>query len=97
MKWFKPIIEALKEIGGSGTPREVREGIAVDLNLSEEELAETRGKTKTKKFDNNVAFARNYLVYEGMIDKSERGKWTLTELGAKIKMTDELAQRIFIK
>ena len=97
IKWFKPIIEALKEIGGSGTPREVRERIAVDLNLSEEELAETRGKTKTKKFDNNVAFARNYLVYEGMIDKSERGKWTLTELGAKIKMTDELAQRIFIK
>lgn len=97
IKWFKPIIEALKEIGGSGTPREVRERIAVDLNLSEEELAETRGKTKTKKFDNNVAFARNYLVYEGMIDKSERGKWPLTELGAKIKMTDELAQRIFKK
>lgn len=97
LKWFKPIIEALKEIGGSGTPQEVREKIAVDLNLSEEELTETRGKTKTKKFDNNVAFARNYLVYEGMIDKSERGKWTLTELGAKIKMTDELAQRIFIK
>lgn len=97
LKWFKPIIEALKEIGGSGTPQKVREKIAVDLNLSEEELTETRGKTKTKKFDNNVAFARNYLVYEGMIDKSERGKWTLTELGAKIKMTDELAQRIFIK
>ena len=32
IKWFKPIIEALKEIGGSGTPREVRERIAVDLN-----------------------------------------------------------------
>lgn len=97
LKWFKPILEALKEIGGSGTPQEVRDKIAADLNLSEEELTETRGKTKTKKFDNNVAFARNYLVYEGMIDKSERGKWTLTELGAKIKMTDELSQRIFIK
>lgn len=97
LKWFKPILEALKEIGGSGTPQEVRDKIAADLNLSEEELTETRGKTKTKKFDNNVAFARNYLVYEGMIDKSERGKWTLTELGEKIKMTNELAQRIFIK
>ena len=97
LKWFKPILEALKEIGGSGTPQEVRDKIAADLNLSEEELTETRGKTKTKKFDNNVAFARNYLVYEGMIDKSERGKWALTELGEKIKMTDELAQRIFIK
>lgn len=97
LKWFKPILEALKEIGGSGTPQEVRDKIAADLNLSKEELTETRGKTKTKKFDNNVAFARNYLVYEGMIDKSERGKWKLTELGAKINMTDELAQRIFIK
>lgn len=97
LKWFRPILEVLKEIGGSGTPQEVRDKIAADLNLSEEELTETRGKTKTKKFDNNVAFARNYLVYEGMIDKSERGKWTLTELGEKIKMTDELAQRIFIK
>jgi 5-methylcytosine-specific restriction protein B len=35
------------------------------LNLPDEVVNETRGKTAVKKFDNEVAFARNYLVMRG--------------------------------
>lgn len=95
LKWFEPLIKALKTLGGSAAPNEVRDQIAKDLNLSEDVLTERRGKTQTKKFDNELAFARTYLVYEGLIDKSERGIWALTEAGKEVKMDMYLASDIF--
>ena len=55
------------------------------------------GKTQTNKFANEVAFARNYLAYEGIIDKSERGIWALTEKGMNCEMTEQYASDIFQK
>ncbi|MDQ0257510.1 5-methylcytosine-specific restriction protein B [Evansella vedderi] len=97
LKWFVPLINALKALGGSGTPAEVRQQIASDLNLTGEFLGETRGKSGVKKFDNEVAFARNYLVYEGYIDNSIRGTWSLTEIGRTADMNDDIASDIFLK
>lgn len=95
LKWFEPLLEALKALGGAAAPNEVRDQIAKNLKLSEEVLSERRGKTQTKKFDNELAFARNYLVYEGYIDKSERGVWALTDEGREVKMDLNLAGEIF--
>ena len=33
LKWFVPVIDALRKLGGSATPEEVRNQIAADLNL----------------------------------------------------------------
>ncbi len=60
-------------------------------------INETRGKTKVNKFENEVAFARNYLVGAGYIDKSVRGVWTLTEAGKSVELTAEMASDIFKK
>ena len=97
LKWFKPLINALKELGGSATPEHARQQIISDLNLPDEIINETRGKTGVKRFDNEVAFARNYLAYEGYIDKSIRGVWSLTEKGLTSPFTDDMASEIFIK
>jgi 5-methylcytosine-specific restriction protein B len=97
LKWFVPLIDALKELGGSATPEQARNRIISDLNLSDEIINETRGKTAIKKFDNEVAFARNYLAYEGYIDKSIRGVWTLTKKGHTEPITEEIASEIFLK
>ncbi len=97
LKWFAPIIEALRKLGGVGTPEEVRKQIIADMALTDEIVNETRGKSKVKKFDNEVAFARNYLAYEGFIDKSERGLWKLTERGKTEPMDEEIASDIFYK
>ncbi len=97
LKWFAPIIEALRKLGGDGTPEEVRKQIIADMALTDEIVNETRGKSEVKKFDNEVAFARNYLAYEGFIDKSERGLWKLTERGKTEPMDEELASDIFNK
>lgn len=97
LKWFKPLLEALKELGGSGTPSDVRRKIIEDEKLSEEDISEVRGKSEVNKFANELAFARNYLVYEELIDGSERGIWKITEAGRNIEMTEEEASRIFSK
>lgn len=95
LHWMKPIIIALKELGGQGKPQEVRSIIAKNEHLTEEELSETRGKNNVNKFENEVAFARNYLVSGGYLDKSVYGMWKLTEQGWNVDMTDELASDIF--
>lgn len=97
IQWFAPLINALRELGGSATPEKARDQIARDLNLGSDVVTETRGKTGGKKFDNEVAWARNYLAYEELIDKSVRGVWTLTPKGMEVEMTDEIASEIFFK
>lgn len=95
LRWMKPILVALRELGGSGKPQEVRAIIAKNENLSPEELAETRGKNGVNKFENEVAFARNYLVKSGYLENKTYGIWSLSAEGKKVEMTDELASAIF--
>lgn len=97
LRWFEPIVTALKQLGGRANPKDVREKIAVNLKLSKEDLLQTRGKSNANKFANEVQFARNYLAYEGIIDKSERGIWSLTEKGYVCEMTEQYASDIFRK
>ena len=97
LQWFEPLLTALKDLGGSATPDKVRSQIIINLGLSDDEINKTRGRTEHKKFDNEVAWARNYLAYDGYIDKSVRGVWALTEKGSTATMTHELASEIFKK
>lgn len=97
LRWFNPLIQALRDLGGSATPVEARNKIIENEHLSYEEVNITRGKNNVNKFENEVAFARNYLVNAGYIDKSVYGVWTLTEAGKTVEMTDDLASDIFKK
>lgn len=95
LRWFAPLIQALRDLGGSGTPTEARAKIIENEQLSEDEINQTRGKNNVNKFENEVAFARNYLVNAGYIDKSVYGIWTLTAAGKSVDMTSEMASDIF--
>lgn len=95
LRWFKPLIQALRDLGGSGTPAQARQKIAENEKLTDEEISIKRGKNNANKFENEVAFARSYLVKTGYIDKSVYGIWTLTDAGKNVEMTDELASEIF--
>lgn len=94
LKWFRPVIEALQELNGSGTPAEVRSVIIKNENVSDEILSEKRAKSNQNKFDNEIAWARKYLVDGGYIDNTVHGIWTLTPAGKEVTMTDELATEI---
>ena len=97
LRWFEPLIQALKDLNGAASPEAVRNQIIANLNLPDDIVNETRGKTGSKKFDNEVAFARQYLVFEEIIDSSVYGLWALTEKGKTTSMTLELASKIFYK
>jgi len=95
LRWFKPLLQALRELGGAATPTEARNKIIENEHLTEEETSVSRGRNNVNKFENEVAWARSYLVQSGYIDKSVIGVWKLTEAGMTVDMTDELASRIF--
>ncbi len=95
LRWFAPIIKALRELGGSATPEEVKSKIIENEKVTEEELKQTIGKKNINKFDDEVLWARNYLVSADYIDKSVKGVWTLTESGMTVDMNIELASCIF--
>ena len=97
LKWFKPIILALRDLAGSATPQDTRKRIIENEHLTEEETSETRGKSNVNRFENEVAFARNYLVYGGYVDNSTHGVWKLTDAGWKVDMTESLASEVFKK
>lgn len=97
LRWFRLLIQALRDLGGSASPADARKKIIENEQLSDEEINATRGKNNVNKFENEVAFARNYLVSAGYIDKSVYGVWTLTESGKTVNMTEELASDIFKK
>lgn len=84
VQFFSPVIEALKELGGSGRPSEVRDVITKRLNISEQERIELLDGGAPR-FDNQVAWARFYLVKAGIIDSSKRGVWSLSDRGRAIE------------
>ncbi len=96
INWFGPLLNALRELGGSGKPKEVVNQIAFDLKIPDEKLEETM-KSGTPKFHNQVAWARQYLVWDGFLDDSKRGVWTLTSKGQNTSLTVEEGRKIFLK
>jgi restriction system protein len=96
IRWFGPLLDALRDLGDSGRPREVSARIARNLGLPDELLDQTL-KSGGSKFHNQVAWARQYLVWEGLLDSSKHGTWTLTEKGRNAHLDDKEARDIFLK
>lgn len=95
VRYFPSVIEALKELGGSGRPEEVKDVIAGMLQLSVEEQNEQLEKSGVSRFSNQVDWARFYLVRAGFLDSSKRGVWSLTEKGRKTSLSEEEALQAF--
>ena len=96
VRYFGPVLDALRALGGSGTPDEVVERIALDLRLSDEIQNELMPSGEPR-YRNQVAWARFYLVREGLLDSSRRGVWSLTEQGRSTKLSPEQAREVFRK
>jgi restriction system protein len=96
VKWFGPLLDALRELGDSGKPREVANQIAKNLSLSDDVLDATV-KSGGSRFQNQVAWARQYLVWEGLVQSSKHGTWTLTDKGRTAHLSEAESREIFKK
>lgn len=86
IRFFKPILKLLLESGGSSTPAEIVDHSMEIAGISEAEQ-EAVNKNGQSRIKNQVHWARQYLVWDGYLDSSRRGIWSLTEKGKSADIT----------
>jgi restriction system protein len=94
VRYMVPVMEALQELGNSGTPSEVRDIVAKNLKLSDEVL-DAQLKSGESRFVNQIHWAKFYLAKCGLVVSSERGVWTLTDKALKSPITQSDALELF--
>lgn len=96
VKWFGPLLDALRQLGGSAKPREASDKIAENLKLNDDKLNEILNSGQSRYY-NQVAWARQYLAWEGLLDTSQHGIWALSPKGENATLTDDESRKIFLK
>ena len=94
LRFCIPIVETLKELGGSGQPKEVTNAVLERLHISEHEQAQTN-KNGGSRVRNQVAWARFYLAKADVLDASRRGVWALTEKGRTVHLSPHAVLQLF--
>jgi restriction system protein len=79
---FNPLLQAIRNLGGSASVAEQEDEVATILKLSDAEVSEVHRGNRTK-LSYRLAWARNYLKRYGALDNSSRGVWALTSEGQK--------------
>lgn len=88
IRFFWPILKALRDLGGSARSREVVDLVVEMLDIPDAERAE-RTKSGSLRVDNQVHWARNYLVWGGLLDGSKRGWWQLSKSGWSLPLAEQ--------
>ncbi|RRD92867.1 restriction endonuclease [Clostridiales bacterium COT073_COT-073] len=78
------LFQAMKDLGGSGTIREIDEKTVEILKLSDEILEVMHGNTSKTEVEYRLAWTRTYLKKVGILENSERGVWSLTTKGREL-------------
>ena len=87
-----PVLEAVKQLGGSATISEVTEAVATNLRLSDELQAIPRGQGRTE-LEYRLAWARTRLKLGGLLANSRAGVWSVTEDGQQVTSAEEVERR----
>jgi restriction system protein len=85
-RYIIPIIEVLRESGGSGRSSEVTDMVIEKLRIADDELEDTL-QSGGSRIKNQIHWARMVLVKIGFIDSSQRGVWSLTEKGLRTDLS----------
>jgi len=88
LRFWIPIIEVLKSLGGSGQASEVADQVVERMKIPDEELNETLQSGGSKIY-NQISWARFLLVRLGYLDASQRGVWTLTKNGYNVNLNED--------
>lgn len=76
-----PTLQAVREVGGSGTLDEIDERVVEREEFTEEQQAILHNEGPRTKIEYRLAWARTYLKGMGLLENSERGVWAVTEAG----------------
>ena len=87
---MNPQLQALHELGGSGSIEEIAQKVAELSDLPEEilNLPHNPEKSSQTEIEYRLAWARTYLKKYGILDNSDRGIWIIVPEKRKITMVD---------
>lgn len=87
---MNPLIQALKQLGGSGTIEEIDRKVAEIANLSDAqlEILHDPEKSSQTEVEYRLAWTRTYLKKYGVLENSSRGVWALTPKGLQLDRVD---------
>ena len=87
---MNPLLQALRQLGGSGSIDEIYEKVVEIENISEDVIAILHAPEKSNQTEvaYRLAWARTYLKKFGFLDNSSRGVWTLTSKSRGIDDVD---------
>ncbi len=90
---MNPLLQALHELGGSGSVEEISAKVSEMLDLPEEILSIPHDPERSSQteVEYRLAWARTYLKKYGLIDNSERGVWVVVPKKRDIKNIDPKA------
>lgn len=96
---MNPTIQALHELGGSGTVEEIYAKVTQLVRLSDEQLEqlhnpERGGQTEV---EYRLAWSRTYLKKFGILENSSRGVWALTATGRQTQKVNPAAVKRFVQ
>jgi len=88
---MNPLIQALKNLGGSGTNEEINNKVAELAKIPSDQLEVLHNPEKggMTEIEYRLMWTRTYLKFYGIIENSARGVWSLTEKGSKQEKVDE--------
>ena len=80
---MNPTLQALQELGGSGTVTEIYDRVIQIMNLADEQLEVVHDPARSNQSEvaYRLAWTRTYLKKVGLIENSRRGVWVLTDKG----------------
>jgi len=98
-KLMNPVIQALKQLGGSGTIEEINNRAGEIAGLSDEQLEvlhdPERGSQTEVEY--RLAWTRTYLKKYGILENSSRGVWALAPKGRQIDRVNPLTVQRFVR
>lgn len=97
--YMNPLIEALRELGGSGTIEEINGKTAeiADLTDAQLEVIHDPRRGSSTEFEYRLAWTRTYLKKYGVLENSARGIWALTKEGRQIDSVDPADVKRFVR
>lgn len=96
---MNPLLQALKELGGSGTIEEINSKTTEILNISDEQLEilhDPERGTQTE-IEYRLAWTRTYLKKYGVLENSSRGVWALTVKGRKLDQVSPTTVKRYVR
>jgi restriction system protein len=86
MLW--PTLQALKQIGGSGTIQEIMDSVIEIVGYTEAQQSVIHGKGPGTEIAYRLHWARTYLKKVDAIENSSRGVWSITDSGRALTKSD---------